>query len=63
MNRMMHFCMGWLSMLGISNLLDGVGMEFWCDHLLSLLGGICSTLLIAWLRWHWERPRRDRDRQ
>ena len=58
MNRMMHFCMGWLSTLGISNLLDGVGMEFWWDHLFSLLGGICSTLLIAWLRWRWEH--RDR---
>ena len=63
MNRMIHFCMGWLSTFSISNLLDSVGMEFWCEHLFSLVGGICSAVLIARLRRRWERPRRRRDRQ
>ena len=37
-----------------------VGMELWRENLLSLIGGICSAIIIAWLRWHWEHPdRRD----
>lgn len=61
MDRMIHFCMGWLSTLSISNFLDGLGMEFWRENLLSLIGGICSTIIIAWLRWRWEHPKGNRD--
>ena len=58
MNRLIHFCTCWLSTLSISNLLGGLGMELWRENLLSLIGGICSAIIIAWLRWHWEHPHR-----
>ena len=51
---------GWLSTLGISNLMGGQGMELWRENLLSVIGGICSAIIIAWLRRRWERrDRRD----
>ena len=59
MNRLVNFTTGWLSTLSISNLLDGMGMELWRENLLSLIGGICSAIIIAWLRWRWEHPNRD----
>ena len=51
---------GWLSTLSISNLMGGQGMELWRENLLGVIGGICSAIIIAWLRWRWEhRDRRD----
>lgn len=54
MNRLMYFLTGWLSTLSISNLVGTKGMELWQENLLSVIGGICSAVIIAWLRWHWE---------
>lgn len=45
---------GWLSTLSISNLMGGQGMELWRENLLGVIGGICSAIIIAWLRWRWE---------
>lgn len=60
MNRLVNFITGWLSTLGMSSAIGGQGMELWRENLLSFIGGICSVLIIAWLRWRWEhRDRRD----
>ena len=51
---------GWLSTLSISNLMGGQGMELWRENLLGVIGGVCSAIIVAWLRWRWEhRDRRD----
>lgn len=60
MNRLIYFMTGWLSTLSISNLMGGQGMELWRENLLGVIGGICSAIIIAWLRWRWEH--RDRAR-
>ena len=60
MNRLIYFMTGWLSTLSISNLMGGQGMELWRENLLSVIGGVCSAIIVAWLRWRWEhRDRRD----
>ena len=60
MNRLIYFMTGWLSTLSISNLMGGQGMELWRENLLGVIGGICSAIIVAWLRWRWEhRARRD----
>lgn len=58
MNRLFYFTTGWFSTLGLANLFNGLETEFWHDHLLSMLGGICSTVAVAWFRWRWEHRRR-----
>lgn len=60
MNRLIYFMTGWLSTLSISNLMGGQGMELWRENLLGVIGGICSAIIVAWLRWRWEH--RDRAR-
>ncbi|HBO27785.1 hypothetical protein [Culturomica sp.] len=59
MDRLVNFITGWLSTFGMSSAIGGQGMELWRENLLSLIGGICSAIIIAWLRWRWE----HRDRQ
>ena len=54
MNRLIYFMTGWLSTLSISNLMGGQGMELWRENLLSVIGGVCSAIIVAWLRWRWE---------
>lgn len=60
MNKLMYFMTGWLSTLGVGKLLGGQGLELWRENLLSVIGGICSAILIAWLRHRWDhRDRRN----
>lgn len=54
MNRLLHFSTGLLSTQGIFNLLKGCEIPLVQESLVSLIGGICSAILIAWLRWRWE---------
>lgn len=58
MNRLFYFATGWFSTLSLTNLFSGTDPDFWRDSLLSMLGGICSTVVAAWLRWRWERRKR-----
>ncbi len=60
MHRLVYFMTGWLSTLSMGKLLGGQGLELWREHLLGLIGGICSAIIIAWLRHRWEhRDRRN----
>lgn len=58
MHRLVYFMTGWLSTLSMGKLLGGQGLELWRENLLGLIGGICSAIIIAWLRHRWEQ--RDR---
>lgn len=54
MNKLFYFTTGWLSTLSFSSLLGSQEAGGWQETLLSLAGGVCSTVLIAWLRWRWK---------
>ena len=53
----MYFTTGGLSTLSISNLFSSVGVEWWLESLLSVVGGILSAVCVAWLRRQWERQK------
>ncbi|HIX03139.1 MAG TPA: hypothetical protein H9863_03360 [Candidatus Odoribacter faecigallinarum] len=59
MEKLMYFTTGGLSTLSISNLFSSVGVEWWLESLLSVVGGILSAVCVAWLRRQWERQKGD----
>lgn len=59
MNRLFHFGIGLLSTQGFFNLMSGSELPLLQESLVSLIGGICSAILIAWLRWRWEHRGQD----
>lgn len=60
MERLLYFATGLLSTLGITNFLGGNVMPSWHEQVIGLVGGVCSTILVAWLRWQWEHRKPDR---
>ncbi len=55
MYRLFYFATGWLSTFSITNMFDAQNGGAWQETLVSLIGGVCSTVFVAWLRWRWEK--------
>ena len=55
MHRLFYFAPGWLSTFSITNMFDAQNGGAWQETLVSLIGGVCSTVFVAWLRWRWEK--------
>ena len=55
MYRLFYFATGWLSTFSIANMFDAQNGGAWQETLVSLIGGVCSTVFVAWLRWRWEK--------
>ena len=45
MEKLMYFTTGGLSTLSISNLFSSVGVEWWLESLLSVVGGMASQAM------------------
>lgn len=55
MEHFPHFLIGGLSTFSISNVLSGQSVSSWQELLFSMMGGICSAVIVAWFRQRWDK--------